>query len=304
MATVRLEHLRPATAILNAEDRFARDSGFFGRHPRPFGGVKYHLVGHMQGGARVDYAAPRELVVVDTPSGYAVFFGLLREADGSVRRFEPEDGTYVIKVDAQFYQPSEHLIHLPEPAAAQSIDLEPGYAYPFPDASLRNGGAPALLRGTVHEAGGAGVAGVAVEIVGQSNICLTDDGGQWVLVLREGWPGGDVTVRFSRPGGAVEEVASVPVSRGGGSALRQAGLRGWVRSAAGVPIAGARIEVGGHPGSAVPAQDGSWCFYFGLNQPDEVVSVSASLPDGRRQTQSNVLVKQRAVVVVPSFKIA
>jgi hypothetical protein len=72
--------------------------------------------------------------------------------------------------------------------------------------------------------------------------------------------------------------------------------------AAGVGVRGATIRVSGYPGEAMTANDGSWFYYFGLNQPADTVSVVAELPDGRSLTQPNVQVHPRGTVVVSAFR--
>ncbi len=304
MALVRLTQLTPACSIFDLEDRFARERGVRGKHPRPIGAIRYWLVGRIVGSVRTDFEVPYQLLTVRNPSGYDLFFDRVKQEGSAASRMAFEEGTYVLKIEAQFYQDREHEIPIPQCEAAHSIDLEPSYQYPFPVATLSYGGGPTLLRGTVHATDGSGVEGVIIEVSGSSNTYLTDETGQWVLIFAEDQPSGDVTVTFTWPDGTVENVANVPIEEGQERALAQAGLRGWVMTEAGVGIPGASVRVGGYPGETVSAHDGSWFYYFGLNQGSDVVSVTAQLPDGPALTQTNVQVQPRAMVVVPSFRFA
>jgi hypothetical protein len=78
-------------------------------------------------------------------------------------------------------------------------------------------------------------------------------------------------------------------------------LRGWV-VARGHGIKGATVQVQAHPSQTRTLADGSWFYYFGLDQstPDNV-NVTAVLPDGRTLTQ-NQTIKPRATVIVPRFE--
>ncbi|HYH84244.1 MAG TPA: hypothetical protein VEX60_02110, partial [Pyrinomonadaceae bacterium] len=75
-------------------------------------------------------------------------------------------------------------------------------------------------------------------------------------------------------------------------------------SNAGGVIPGATVQVQGRPGSTSVAADGSWFYYFGLNQGAAAVQVTATLPDGRSQTKTNQQVRPRATAVVPTFRFA
>lgn len=304
MASVRLAQLTPASAIFDLEDRFARDRGVRGKHPRPIGTRKYSIVGRVIGGVRTDFEPPVRLVTVRNPSGYDLFFDHVKQGELASSRMDFEDGTYVLRIEAQFYQHSEHEIPMPQSDAEHSIDLEPSYAYPFPIASLPHGGSPTLLRGTLHATDGSGVGGVNIQVAGSSNTYLTDETGQWVLIFDEGAASGDVTVTVTWPDSTTVDVPAVPIVGGQERSLAQAGLRGWVKTVAGPAIAGARVRVDGHSGETMSAHDGSWFYYFGLNQDSDVVSVTAQLPDGSALSQTNVQVQPRAMVVVPSFKFA
>ena len=304
MANLTLKQLTPACTIFDLEDRFARERGVRGKHPRPFGDISYWLVGQIVGGVRNDFEVPVQLITVRNPSGYDLFFDRVTQKGAASTRMQFEEGTYVVKINAQFYQVREHEIPMPQCNAAHSIELEPSYAYPFPTASLSHGGGPTLLRGTLHATDGAGIEGATIEVSGDSNTYITDATGQWVLVFDEDQSSGDVTVSFTLPDSTIVNVPNVPVSEGQERALAQAGLRGWVLTEAGVGIAGASVQVTGYAGRTQSANDGSWFYYFGLNQGADVVSVTAQLPDGPALTQTNVQVQPRSMVVVPSFRFA
>ena len=298
------QHMQSVNAIFDVEDRYARERGIRGIHPRPIGGVRYFLMGEVNGGVRSFYSRPSELLTVRTPGGYQLFFDQLRYTDAQAYRMEIEAGTYIIRIESEFYQVSERELDLPESATPLAIDLEPGYLYPFPQSTLPNVASPTLLRGTLHAVAGDGVEDVSIEVIGKSNRYLTDATGQWVLVFNDAQDTEDVTVRFEPSAGPIEEVGLVPVEKGQMRTLTQAGLRGWVQNNAGVAIPKVRVTVSGRVQEITTASDGSWFYYFDINQGAELVSVSARLPDGSLLTQENIQVQARAMVVVPTFKFA
>jgi hypothetical protein len=181
--------------------------------------------------------------------------------------------------------------------AQYTFELQPSYAYPFPDGYPirvddsddcpeepppgRRG--PTLLYGGLHATDGRGVAGATVSVDGGQVPYHTTESGQWVLWFREPQvndpnpaPTGLVTVRVRLPGDPPLDV-DVP--------------------------AGATIAVSGQAGLVGTDAQGAWSYYFDLNQPaqDTLVSVTATLPDGTSQTHEGVAVRRRATVVVPTF---
>jgi len=293
-----------ATLIFDLEDRFARARAVRGPHPRPFEPIKFFATAEIVGGVRQDFARPLELVVKRNRSGYHCFFGAVKQPDGSVRQRALPDGTYAVRAEGTFYQRVEREdIVLPVPGSAYFYDLPPSFAYPFPSESTLPGGRGlTLLRGSLHETDGRGVAGATVEVVGLTDSYLTDETGQWVLVFADAQASGNVTVRVAFADGTSEDVLDVPIVQGRQTGLAQTALRGWVRSGAGIGLAGASIRVQGQPGVAATGTDGGWFYYFGINQAAAPVNVDAVLPDGQSLTRNNVQVLPRATVVVPTFQ--
>ncbi len=68
-----------------------------------------------------------------------------------------------------------------------------------------------------------------------------------------------------------------------------------------VPDAGATVAVGARQETTTSGDDGRWSYYFALNQPAEIVDVTATLPNGASQTQSGIEIRRRATVLVPTF---
>lgn len=303
LAAIDVRRLAPEL-VFDLEDRYARDRAVRGPHPRPVGPVRILLAGKVVLGVREDFPLPFELVTTRNASGYHVFFGEDRPPGGGRRRMGLADGIYVVRVESDFYQVAERDdVALPAPAitAPTLFELEPGPAYPFPtESTLGRGRGPTLLRGTVRRRDGRGIAGVVVEVVGQSNRCLTGADGQWVLVFPDTQPAGNVTVRFCFP--AVVDVPNVPVVPGRSNSLPETALRGWVLGPGGVPAADARVQVTGDPAAAATAADGGWTYSFPLNQAAAIVDVTAELPGGVSLTQSGVQVQPRSTVVVPTFR--
>lgn len=295
-----------ATLVFDLEDRFARGRGVRGFHPRPLEPVKFLATARIEGGVRKEIVPPLELVVTRNGGGYHLFFGTARRHDGERRERALTDGLYAVRVEGRFYQSAERVdVVVPTPDRAFSFDLRPNYAYPFPSESTLGGGLGlTLLRGTLHTTDGRGVAGATLQVVGTTEPCVTDATGQWVLVFPDTQASGNVTVRVVLPGGAAQNVAGVPVVRGREAGLGETALRGWLLSAAGGVIPGATVQVQGFADLVTAGLDGGWFYYFDLNQAAATVSVTATLPDGRSQTQINQQVRPRATVVVPTFRFA
>ncbi len=303
--------------VFDLVDGFLRGRGLPTDRPRPRGAVRcLALASVAADGTRQPFAAPVELVMQRTASGYFVFLGTVQTPVGPRQGFL--DGAYLVRLETEFYQPVEQVVTWRDPAVTVvEVELQPNPAYPFPslfgtprrpgvdpcdDNTLPPAKGPTLLRGSLHRPDGRPVANARVEAPGQAPACLTDAGGQWVLVFPTGQRTGRVDVRVTWPDGTVDTVDGVCVVQGREVGLAQTALRGWVQTVAGAPIAGAEVGVDGFPDAAHTGRDGSWFLYFGLNQPSATVRVTARLPDGRSLTQDGVLVQPRASVVTPSFR--
>jgi len=272
-------------------------------------------------------------VIRRNASGYHLFFGRERRRDGSSVAMDIRDGQYTVEIISpiRFYQSARRSVTVPmpnpnvvdatsadpalrDPMLLYSFDLQPGPAYPFPDtypfqaaanpAGCSEDGSPAngvtLLRGSLHTFDGRGIADARVAVPGASNTFVTDESGDWVLWFPETHPTGGVSVRLTLPASAPVDVPGVCVVRGRDASLHETSLRGWVRRA-GVGVAGAEIFVTGRAQPSRTAVDGSWSYYFGLLQPDEIVDVTAVLPDGAEQSRAGISVKRRGTVLVPPF---
>jgi hypothetical protein len=210
-----------AVQIFDLEDHYAREQAGRGRHPRPFGPIKFYAVGQVVNLSRRDFYEPLELVVQRNPSGYHLFFGVIRLPNGEKRRSYLADGTYMIRVESRYYQRDEWRVTLPmsDPKVPTFFDLLPGYMYPFPKASTLSGGlGPTLLRGGVYDANRQGIARITVEVVGKEHIAyLTDESGQWVLVFPDDPddpPPDNVTVRFKLSDGTIKGEEDVDIEPG------------------------------------------------------------------------------------------
>jgi hypothetical protein len=293
-----LRHMR-AVLVLDPEDAYARERGITDRHPRPVGPLGFRLVARMVGAERQDLVRPPELAVSPTASGYFLWYGLERLPNGRRRRLPLPDGTYVLRVESALYQPAERDDIVLPAAAPYRFDLRPGYAYPFPTGTLPGGRGPTLLRGTYRAPDGSGIDGATVVAPGHSDSCSTDGTGQWVLVFPDTEPTGQVTVRFTH-GGAAEEATGVAVVGGRQTGFADTVLRGLVLTR-GVGVAGATARVAGHPGVSSTASDGSWAYFFPPSLAQDVVDVTARLPDGREQTHTGIQVRARQATEVPDF---
>jgi hypothetical protein len=237
----------------------------------------------------------------------------------------------------RLYQPKEVTVELPMPDPRFSgsttpypVKLLPAPVYPFPHAtSLRLefippgdctsanmpvGYGPTLLRGNLHQRDGNPVTGATVRVPAIPAVTASATGpdGGWVLFFPVDQTTSPVTVRFGlpQPDGTVVsvDVPNVCVVHGYECSLSQAAVRGWATDR-GRPITRFTLQIastgagGPYSDLTVTSTDGGWFYYFDLNQPavDDVVDVTALLPDGRSLVEQNVPVRQRATVVVPAF---
>ncbi len=306
-------------------DAFARGRLGPNAHPRPLGTLRFWLVSQDVAGVQQVFEPNKELLMKKNPSGYYLFFAEEKLPDGSKRALALPDGNYQILVTSRFYQSVEKEFVLPMPNLNQdlpdgsdpmlqySLDLEPNYAYPFPntyplrfgvgddcaDVPSRQG--PTLLRGSLHTKEGQGLAGASVQVVGTSNVYKTDETGQWVLWFPNDYSTKEEkeAVRVDLPDGSQVDVADVCVVKGRETSLAETALRGHVTKA-GKNVEGATVKVA--EDSVETDKDGKWFYYFDLNQGETMVNVVASLPDGGTPASKSVQVRPRSTIVVPTFK--
>ena len=296
--------------------------------PAPLGPISYHLTARRDGDQLQPITPPLKLVTQRNASGYDLAFGQVYLPEGQVRGHAVPPGSYQLEVRGAFYQPMTLDVVVPRLQPPLSCALEPGVAYPFPDpAPLRLGNlgpdscvapdphhpeqlglpagrGPTLLRGTFSARDGQPVVGATVRVAGQSNQCVTDDSGSWVLVFPDTQPTGPVTVsvQWPDPPGTTDTIPGVCVVRGRVTSLAQTALRGWVLTQAGNAIPAATIAVGDLPGTVQADAQGAWFYYCGLHQEADTVNVVATLPNGDEKVQPNVPIRPRATVVVDTFR--
>lgn len=320
--------------IFDLEDVYARDQRYSGPHPRPGGPLKFWLVGQVVNGAPTPWPEPLEMVVVENPSGYHLFFGEVRMSADEVRqtgRAQPNArrielaGRYMVQVTGQGYQSvrrDDIEVPMPDPnlpgsGAPYHFDLLPGWAYGFPNTypmrpdgitgpcapgNAAESSGPTLLRGSLHQFDGTPLADAVVRLDGVANspTYTTDASGQWVLAFPNTWASGPVTVRVTRPPDPPMVVPNVCVIRGRDMSLFETAVRGWVQRR-GIGVAGATVEVSGQPASVTTTRDGQWAYYFRLDQVGITVDITARLPDGASQTAHNIQVRAQGTVLVPTF---
>ena len=303
---VKQLRMREAVMVFDPVDGFAARRNVAGSHPRPIGTIAYRLLAQRQGGIRSDLDPPLNLVTMGTPSGYAVWLGLVAAPGSGRSRADIADGDYIVEASSPLYQRLEATVTVPlDSASPGRFELEPGYGYPFPRTStLSMGRGPTLLRGTVNRNDNdtAALAGITVEVPGQSSSYQTDGTGRWVLVFPDSQPAGQVTVRFTFPaGGAVVNVPGIPLVPGASNAIQQTALYGQVL-AGDRPARGCAVEVLGRAGQVLADATGTWLYYLDLGEAAGQVAVRATLPDGRAATSGSVPVQRLQANRVATFR--
>jgi len=304
-------HRQGATLIFDLKDQFAKERGTREAFPRPFEPIRFFATARGAGPNRRVFKPALELVMRRNHGGYHIFHNLVKQTDGTILRGTLTDDVYDLRIEGNFYQTAERQnVHIPTNNLALDFDLFPAYTYPFPtDLKPTGGRGFALLRGSVHSTGGLGLANATVSVPGANSSYVTDSSGQWVLVFKDSFFAPNqktktVKVNVTPPVGPPFDVLDVDVDKGKERALGETALRGWVVRR-GLAVAGASIEVQGHPEKATTGDDGSWFYYFSLNQPHpstSFVEVKATLPDGSTLTQTNQQVRSRATIVLPPFQ--
>lgn len=305
--------------VFDPVDVYAEARAVAGPHPRPSGPIAFDLIGEMVLGQRQEYPRPIRLAVVFNPTGYGVFLHHVLDSAGDDgggngggrrRRLELAPGTYIVRASGAGYQSLERDdIAFPQTHPVPGpylFALEPGYDYAFPKGSTLGAGlGPTLLRGSLLDRDGSGIAGAEIVVPGQSSTYRSGTTGQWVLVFPDTQPAGNVTVRFRLPqaGGGLGppiQVAGVALAQGVESSFLQAALAGRVTTA-GAPTAGARVRVLGLPGQTVSGNDGGWSYYFPVGPFPSPVDVEARHPDGTLQNRLNVPVAAGKTTPVEIF---
>jgi hypothetical protein len=189
--TTSIEEItRHAALIFDLEDRYARDIGLRGPHPRPLGQVNFTALGWMVGGVRQDFAVELELKMIQNQSGYHLFFNeVLAPGGKTLHNLLAENRTYVISLSGDLYQPitlEDVDLPLPLPRTPYPVALEPSYRYPFYQPGiLPKNLAPTLLRGSLKSPDGSGIKAAKITLThnGSQYRYETDSSGQWVNVI-------------------------------------------------------------------------------------------------------------------------
>jgi hypothetical protein len=333
-----------AELILDISDSHAASRGAPRSRPLPIEPLILRFVARIEGGARVALPDPLELVTSRGPSGFFVYYGLVKSADGGPRCRQLPPGDYFVNIRSNVYAESEVQVHLPSPRRAYEVDLLPGPAYPFTlvsplsqaaaqaagcsERALKGRPGTTLLRGTLRGTDGQPVPGAAISAsipARQGPGYITSASGEWLLVFPSAgpagdWPSGPVTVRVALPAAGAApavsfDVPGVCVVRGYDTSLLHTAFRGRVVDAAGRPAAGARLTLAGLDANQnevlrvaeqpVTGADGSWAYYFRLDQPPaNVAYLVVTTPDANGQLRREIVpVLTRATAVVPDIHL-
>lgn len=169
------------------------------------------------------YSPAVRLKLVANPSGVQVSFNRVDGADGATYAGYFAPGRYDVVVRSPFYR-AFPLDGAPFPDGADAalrelpvaVALEPGYAYPFPRLRRQNGKMqPTLLRGLI-DCAPASAGGFLIEAVRIRTVApyLTDESGQWLLVLPDDFETGEIAIRITAPDGRRRTVGALRIVAG------------------------------------------------------------------------------------------
>jgi hypothetical protein len=190
--TILEERTQRAILVFDLEDRFARNQGVRGLHPRPIEPIRFYLVSQTpgNGGLQRKFEPPWEMQMTRNPSGYHLFFDTVKLPNGALRQAQLATGELQVRLQSPVYLTQEITVTLPynpAPYRAITLDLLPSYLYPFPQYGST------LLNGYVQHADPKQNEGVAVSAVvpvidddqpGNEQVTfITDAAGQWVLTF-------------------------------------------------------------------------------------------------------------------------
>lgn len=296
---------------LSLVDQFAQQQGTRGLMPEPIPPLRFSLVARQEQLVMTAHDPPITLVAQTGFSGAYLFGDEGRIGKSPLYRIVP--GRYTLRIESDYYATLDTDVDWPPTPATllHPLFLRPANAYPFPDVTLGSTRLT-LVRGTIMGIGPkTPVPNARVEMIDPPELngpfasSVTDARGSWVTSFRvEGPSPVQATMRVTLPGGVTFDVAGIPVLPNADNGVSQTALRGAVLTPGGNPIPESEITVDAVPNvSARSGRDGDWAFYLGLNQPDGAAVVTARAPNGQSAAQ-NVQIRNRATVVVPSFRIA
>jgi hypothetical protein len=297
-------------ATLSLVDQFAQERGTRGLMPGPIPPLRFSLVARQEQFVMTPLDPPITLYGQSGFSGAYVFDDEGRFGESPRYRIVP--GRYTLRIESDYYETLNTDVDWPAtPATLPPLLLRPANAYPFPDVTLTSTRLT-LMRGAVMGIGSrAPVADARVkaidppELSGSFASSVTDARGSWVLAFRVEDPSPvQATVRVTLPDNSTFDVANITILPNADNSVSQTALRGAVLTPGGNPIPNSEITVDAVPNVSVRSgRDGNWAFYLGLNQPNGAAVVTAQAPNGQSEAQ-NVQIRNRATVVVPSFRIA
>ena len=149
-----------------------------------------------------------ELHTARTRSGYATFLDRIVDAGPPrvVRRLPRTAGLVEIRATCPGFQAAV-VSFVPGQGLPTRVGLTPGVGYPFERITVRPGRpGPSLLRGTVLDPDGRGLAGQTVTAGGALYDYRTEADGAWVSVLPDALPAPQVVVTVAIPAGRTAQL--------------------------------------------------------------------------------------------------
>lgn len=327
---------------LSVSDGLARALRTAGDFPPLLGEIACDVIKQFAPTART-FDPPLVLRSFRNASGFLIIDGTFSREDADGRAFPLGDGTYLLRVTGDYYQPAELLITWPPPvgqvrvppAPAGHRELLPSGSYPLPDVTAsRYQLGPTVIRGTLMTSSGDPIEGGTVEIINLPpflNVpppltlaqwpfirATTSASGDWALVLPnrryldntpEIPPNANpltktFDLRVTQPDGTTIVLQrSIPFGRE--YTLKLTGLRGQVSTIAGRPIANAQVATSVSGLTTTTRANGLWFLYFPFDQLTvNNVTVTVTTPSGASASTNTAHLEPDATTVVPTFHFA
>ena len=292
-------------------DQFAVCLRTQGPYPRVLGPVRMFVTERTDAGRAYD--PEREVMVWTNATGCFLTGGDVLPANSGDPSFGLAAGTYKMRIENDFYLPTEFAVNWAPPATIE-VTLFPSAAYPFPDLTANPAGmGVTMIRGCLFTSDGTPKADAAVSVAIQEDFwaipadwplaqATTSEQGEWLLVLPDQREMVDpapapllksIQVRYTLDGNVFDEQARA----GRENRFLQAALRGSAADKNGHALVGVTIGNSLQPGVSVTDRSGQWSIYFPFDQADAACTVTATDANGQVLNRNTNVLAHKTVIV-------